>query len=85
MQVEMWRKKRVEERQYETSFKWLAEKTTQGILYQLFSMFGAQHRKLMFIMWQFIYTTIAVLIAYNCYHRYKCSIITDFYELDNQF
>jgi hypothetical protein len=69
VQVEIWRKERVNERQYETSYKWLAEKTTQGILYQLFSIIGAQYRKPMFILWQFIYTTIAVLISYNGYHR----------------
>lgn len=62
IQMEIWRKERVNERQYETSYKWLAEKTTEGVLYQLFSMFGARYQKLMFIVWQFIYTTIAVLI-----------------------
>ena len=69
IQVEVWRKERVNERQYETSYKWLAEKTTEGIFYQLFSMFGVRYRKLMFIVWQFIYTTIAVLISYNSYYR----------------
>ena len=70
MQVEVWRKDRVEERQYETSYKWMAEKATQGIFYQLFSIFGARYKKLMFIVWQFIYTIVTILIGYNCYHRY---------------
>ena len=70
LKVEVWRKQRVDERQYETSYKWLAEKSTQGILCRLFNMCGAQHRKLMFIVWQFIYTTITILIGYCSYHRY---------------
>lgn len=69
IQVEVWRKKRVEERQYETSYKWIVEKAKQGFLYQLFGVFGPKYRKLMYIIWQFIYTTAAILIGYSCYHR----------------
>ena len=70
-QVEVWRKKRVEERQYETSYKWIVEKAKKGFLYQIFGVFGPKYRKLMYIIWQFIYTTAAILIGYSCYHRYQ--------------
>lgn len=69
-QVEIWRKKRVEERQYETSYKWIVEKAKQGYLYKIFGIFGPKYRKLMFVLWQFIYTTAAMLIGYSCFHRY---------------
>lgn len=66
----MWRKKHVEERQYETSYKWIAERAKKGFLYHIFGVFGPKYRKLMFITWQLIYTTAAILIGYSCYHRY---------------
>lgn len=81
LQVEVWRKNRVKERQYETSYKWLAEKTTEGILYKLFSMLGARYQKMMFIMWQFVYTTIAVLIGYSSFHRYVQILLTTYMQL----
>lgn len=72
LQVEVWRKKRVEERQYTTSYKWIVEQAKQGFLYKIFGVFGPKYRKLMFVLWQFVYTTAAMLIGYSSFHRYVC-------------
>lgn len=66
--VEVWRGERVEKRKYETSYKWIVERAKKGFLYNMFTVFGHKHRKTMFIIWQFVYTTLSILPAYLSYH-----------------
>ena len=68
IQVEVWRGERVEKRKYETSYKWIVERAKKGFLYNMFTVFGHKHRKTMFIIWQFVYTTLSILPAYLSYH-----------------
>lgn len=66
--VEVYRKKRVEERKYETSYKWIAERAKKGSLYQLFRLMGPKYMKHMYIVWQLIYTAITILPTNLFYH-----------------
>lgn len=70
-QVELWRASKVKERDYATSIKWIVEqsKAKRGFLYHLFFMFGPRYQKPMFIMWQFIFTSVSILPTYYFYYK----------------
>ena len=68
------REERIKQRSYNNSFLHLVEVTNnkKGLLYPLCWAFGPRYRKLLFVVWHFIYTLLSLLISYPCFHSYVC-------------
>jgi hypothetical protein len=67
VQVDIACKEKVEEHNYATSYKFIVEQSKSSGLVHLFSIFGPRYRKLMYTASQFIFTLVAVHLAYLCY------------------
>ena len=71
LQVEVLKARKVREKDYVTSYKWMVEqsKSKRGFLYKLFSIFGPKYRKFTFFLVQFVFTSISILPTYYLYFQ----------------
>jgi hypothetical protein len=73
--VYLWRKEKIEKKNYETSYRWMVSKTRETFLYWWCSVFGPRYGKHLFVMYQFLYTTVSMLLAYPCFHYLYANIV----------
>jgi len=69
MVVFIWRGERVKQRKYATGYNWIVERNKRGLMHRICSVFGEQHMKAMFVLIQFIYTSLSVLPISIFYHQ----------------
>ena len=68
MQVVIWREKRVIERDYATSLRWMTERAKKGFMYKLLSVFGAKYRRVLYFTWQSLFAFLSIVNSYFNYH-----------------
>jgi hypothetical protein len=66
--VLIWRKKHIEERNYETSVQWMTQKSKQGFVYRLSRQFGESYVKHIYFVLQSVYTLLSIFSTYFSYH-----------------
>ena len=68
MQVVIWREKRVIERDYATSLRWITEQVKKGFMYKHLSMFKAKYHRVLYFAFQSVFTFLSIVNSYFNYH-----------------
>ena len=68
MQVVIWREKRVIERDYATSLRWMTERAKKGFMYKRLSIFGVKYHRVFYFAFQSVFIFLSVINSYFNYH-----------------
>ncbi|CAI8015511.1 Glycerophosphocholine acyltransferase 1 [Geodia barretti] len=72
--VFMWRNEKVERKSYETSYRWMINKSKKLFLHKWCMALGPRYSKHLFVTYQFIYTMVSMLLAYFCFHYHYANV-----------
>jgi hypothetical protein len=73
--VFMWRNEKVERKSYETSYRWMINKSKKLFLHKWCMALGPRYGKHLFVTYQFVYTMVSMLLAYFCFHYHYANVV----------